>query len=209
MHQVPLQLSLYGSFCLQGRSEPFEHGNVSGDALTIFPNASNERTHQPMNHDQPLSQSSKPRSHKGCRCSQRDTSCLTGIPRSTHGSPQGRTVRTRCYHCAGSDPSLDTSQMDQASNERTHQPMHNNQLQSQPKMPPCNRGSRWTPRIADPYTVRLQLLSPDPSGLLKDQQPGLAATTMRDLVNRWIRSGWIEDQRPGSAFTATRERRCQ
>ena len=78
-----------------------------------------------MNHDQLQSQSSKPRSHKGCRCSQRDTSCLTGTRRSTHGSPaapltrsergtQGPTARTHCSGGAGPGEQMDTGRVDRA-----------------------------------------------------------------------------------------------
>lgn len=53
--------------------------------------------------------------------------------------------------------------------------------------------------IADQYAVRLDqiqmLLSRWPQGKLKNEQVGLAPTTVKDQINRWQRAGWIEYQR--------------
>jgi len=53
--------------------------------------------------------------------------------------------------------------------------------------------------IADQYAVRLDqiqvLLSRWPLGTLKDKEKGLAATTVKDQINRWVRAEWIEYQR--------------
>lgn len=53
--------------------------------------------------------------------------------------------------------------------------------------------------MADQYAVRLDqiqvLLSRWPMGKLKNKERGLAATTVKDQISRWVRAGWIEYQR--------------
>jgi len=109
--RFPCSSPCMAPFVCRGRSEPFEHGNVSGDALTIFPITSNERQRKPMHYHQPLSLPKMPRCNRGLiRWTPMDQSCLT----RSRWATQGPTARTHCSGGAGLGEPMDSTWVDRA-----------------------------------------------------------------------------------------------